>query len=108
MKMAKASKDDIQKMILFFQDIQEFMDYGTNTPENPDFEEESVDLTDEMFVELIRKHWGGRFRPNGVDAAWTRVVHGCDVLIDNCCDPDLDHLEFREDIRNFLETQPAH
>lgn len=97
MKMAKATKDDIQKTIEFFRFIEEFMEYGTHTPENEETEEESIDLTDEEFVERLRKLWGGRFRPVGVDCAWSRVVFGCDMLITNACDPDADTLELRPD-----------
>lgn len=114
MKMAKATKDDIQKTIEFFRFIEEFMEYGTHTPENEETEEESIDLTDEEFVERLRKLWGGRFRPVGVDCAWSRVVFGCDMLINNACDPDADTLELRPDwakliaepdgIEKFLES----
>ena len=98
MKMAKASKDDIERCRKFFQFIEEFMEYGTHTPENDEVEEDSIDLTDEMFVEKLREMWGGRMaRRPGVDTSWNRVVWGCDMLIDNCCDPDADCLELRQD-----------
>lgn len=97
LKMAKASKDDIQKTIEFFRFIEEFMEYGTHTPENEDVEEDSIDLTDEKFVEMLRKMWGGRFKPVGVDCMWSRVVFGCDMLINNCCDPESDCIELRKD-----------
>jgi hypothetical protein len=96
-KMAKASKDDIQNTIEFFRFIEEFMEYGTHTPENEETEEESIDLTDEQFVERLRALWGGRFKPAGVDCMWSRVVFGCQILIDNACDPDADTLEVRPD-----------
>ncbi|MBL8815993.1 MAG: hypothetical protein JNL58_08170 [Planctomyces sp.] len=102
MKMAKASKDDIEKTIKFFQFIEEFMEYGTHTPENHDAEEESIDLTDEDFVERLRAFWGGRFQPAGVDASWRRVVFGCDVLIDNVCDPNADTLEWKPEYAEKL------
>lgn len=95
MKMAKASKDDIDRCCKFFQFVEEFMEYGTHTPQNDEYEEESIDLTDEAFVERLRTMWGGRFRPNGVDCAWSRVVFGCDILIDNVCDPNADTLEWK-------------
>jgi hypothetical protein len=105
MKMAKASEDDIQKVIKFFQFIEEFMEYGTHTTENDEFKEESIDLADEVFVHMLRKLWGRRFGPPGVDCSWSRVVFGCEILIKNCCDPDLDHLDWRSDLRGFLQAQ---
>lgn len=105
MKMAKASEDDIQKCIKFFQFIEEFMDYGTHTPENEDFEEDSIDLTDEVFVHMLRTLWGGRFRPPGVDCAWMRVVFGCDILIHNVCDPNADTLEWKPEYAEKLAAE---
>jgi len=102
MKMAKASQDDIDKVIAFFRMAEEFFEYGTHTPENDDFEEESVDLSDAEFVEKLRDLWGGRFRAAGVDAAWCRVVMGYQVLVDNVCDPDADTLEWKPEYAEKL------
>ena len=101
-KMAKASKEDIQRCIKFFQFVEEFMDYGTHTPENQEFEEDSIDLTNDDFVERLRELWGRRFGPPGVDCSWSRVVNGCDVLIDNVCDPNSDVLEWKTEIAERL------
>jgi hypothetical protein len=102
MKMAKASKDDIQRCIKFFQFLEEFMEYGTHTPENDECEEDSIDLSPEEFTEKLRELWGGRFKPAGVDCAWTRVVFGCDILIDNVCDPNADTLEWKPEYAEKL------
>jgi hypothetical protein len=102
MKMAKASKEDIQKTIDFFRFIEEFMEYGTHTLENEETEE-SIELDEQKFVEMLRELWGGRFKPPGVDCSWSRVVLGCDILIDNVCDPELDYLEWHPDFKKALE-----
>ena len=91
------------KTCKFFNMIEEFIEYGTHTPENDDYEEESIELDDAKFVELVRSMYGGRFKPDGVDVAWRRVVFGCDILIDNCCNPDEGHLAFKPEIRKLLE-----
>lgn len=101
-KMAKASKDDIDRCRKFFQFVEEFMEYGTHTPESDEFEEDSIDLTDEMFVKKLRELWGRRFGHQGVDVAWNRVVWGCDLLIDNVCDPDSDTLEWKPEYAKKL------
>jgi hypothetical protein len=31
---------------------------------------------------------------------WRRVVWGCDMLIENCCDPNLDYLAFKPELLN--------
>lgn len=107
LKMAKASKQDIERCIKFFQFIEEFFEHGTHTPENDDEEEESIDLSDEDFVKRARALWGGPGEPAGVDSSWRRVVHGCDTLIDNVCDPDADCLELRPDWAKAIEPPPG-
>jgi hypothetical protein len=102
-KMAKADKDDIDKCIKFFRFIEEFMEYGTYTEPNDEVEEESIELDDEKFIEMLRKMWGGQFKPAGVDCSWSRVVFGCDILIDNVCDPDASTLEWHPDFAKELE-----
>lgn len=95
MKIAKASKEDIDRCVKFFQFVEEFMEHGTHTPEGS---EDTIDLEDEQFIERLRKLWGGRFEPPGVDCSWRRVVFGCDILIDNVCDPDADTLEWKPEL----------
>jgi hypothetical protein len=31
---------------------------------------------------------------------WRRVVWGCEILIENCCDPNLDYLALRPELLN--------
>lgn len=98
-RMAKASQDDVDRVVKFFQLIEEYMEYGTYTPPNDEIEEESIELTDETFVEKLREFWGGRFTYGpGVDSSWARVVNGYAVLVDNVCDPDRDVLEYKPEI----------
>ena len=99
MKMAKASADDLRQVNEFLQMIEEFVEYGTYTAGEDD-EPEPID--DSQFIELIRDKWG-IYRP-GVSHSWFRVVFGCQILIDNCCDPDADTLEFRPDIAKAMEA----
>jgi hypothetical protein len=104
MKMAKADQDDIDKTIAFFQLVEEFMEYGKHTTWTDDDEEQSVELDDVAFVEKLRSMWGGRFRPNGVDCAWMRVVFGYQVLVDNACDPNASTLEWKPELAKLLEA----
>lgn len=102
MKMAKASKEDIERCVKFFQFIEEFIEHGTHTPENEHVEEDSIELNDADFVQRLRELWGGS-GPTAVDSSWRRVVFGCDVLIDNVCDPNADTLELRTDWAKAIE-----
>lgn len=104
MKMAKASKDDIQRCILFFQFVEEYFEEGTHTPSDTD---EPERLTESDFVDRLREMWGGRWKPPGVDCAWGRVVFGCNILIDNVCDPAKDVLELRPDLASAAAESAA-
>jgi hypothetical protein len=39
-----------------------------------------------------------------------RVIMGFEVLVDNACDPDLDYLDFKPEIKKLMkdETYPNH
>ena len=100
MKMAKASKDDIEKCIKFFQFLEEFFEDGTYTETDND---EPERLTEEEFLDRLRQMWGGRWKPPGVDCSWMRVVFGCDILIDNACDPNADTLEWKPELAAKLD-----
>ena len=100
MKMAKASKDDIDQIAKFFHMLEEAIEQGTYTPSD-EAEPEPVDA--ERLMELICRAWA-HHGPD-VGTSWRRVVWGCDTLISNCCDPDSDVLEWRKDVREWLEEQ---
>lgn len=99
MKMAKASADDLRRVREFFEMLEEACEHGTYTA---DEEAEPQKMSFRMLEDLMQNLWneGGP----GVGTSWRRVVHGCQMLIDNCCDPDADTLEFRPDIAFAMEA----
>ncbi len=56
----------------------------------------------DLEVERCKKIILGRMEQMG--AAFTRVVMGCETLIDNCCDQSLDHYDFSPKIKAALEA----
>jgi len=93
MKMAKASDEEIQTM-------RDFMLFLENAIENgfvleADDTERDLD-GDKEIMDEIEKRWGK------AGAAWRRVIEGFDVLVHGCCDPDLDYLEWKPEIRAAL------
>jgi hypothetical protein len=103
MKMAKASKDDLRRVREFMDAVEEYLDYGTYTKPDDECEEESVDLTPSEFAELVRD----QFSRGLVRACWRRVVYGCDILIDEVCDPAADTLEWKPEIAKLLAEVEA-
>lgn len=97
LKMAKADKDDIRHVTDFFRMIEEITEYGTYTQAINGEEDTQSVREDDVFADLIRDKWPY------VAGAWSRVVLGCDILIANCCDPSLDYLDFKPELKNLAE-----
>jgi hypothetical protein len=102
-RMARATADDVERVLAFMHFVEEYMEYGTHTPHNDDEEEESIVLDDSQFVEKLRELWGGRLsRRIGVDACYNRVINGYQVLHDNVADPDKDYLDWKPELAKQL------
>jgi hypothetical protein len=82
MKMAKASKEEWEKVMRFANELEEEIKY----PEKSD------------------KELGAWVRNA---PCLFRVVFGYQVLVDNCADPNLNHLEFKPEIKAALESLAA-
>lgn len=96
MKIAKASNDDMRRMLEFFHELEEIF--------RPAMYGGCAVVDHEKLGALVTRHWG-KAGP-GVGASWGRVVHGMETLLENCTDPDADTLEWRPDVREWLESQP--
>ena len=78
MKMAKASKEEWERVMKFTQELQEEIDYPSKS--NSDF---------------------GLWVRNNMPPM-TRTVFGYQVLVDNCCDPDSHTLEWKPEIAKAM------
>ncbi len=96
MTIAKASQEDFRALVDLFQLIDEYLDYGTYTP---DHEQPPENVDDGRFVELLRHAF--RQQPG----ALTRVLYGCQALIREFCDPESDTLLYRPDILEFVKLK---
>lgn len=118
MKVARASKEDIDRLWRFFQVIEEYFEYATYTPwrpvsrddgavterrEDSDSDDDTIHLNDEQFVEKLHELWGHRFGPAKVDAAWMRVLMNADTLLKNVADPECGHLDWKPELKALLE-----
>lgn len=84
MQMAKASNEEIQKVIDWANQIEEAQGhrFSLNGP------------TDEQCATLIR-----------TAPPLFRIVFGYQVLVENCCDPNKDYLDFKPKIQDAIELQ---
>lgn len=54
------------------------------------------DMADSRLVlYMFMKH---KFQEANASGSFGRILFDCETLIDNCCDPDLDYLEFKPEI----------
>ncbi len=102
MQLAKASKEDIEKLSDFFNQWELLESEGWHISEEV-YDEETLERLADFLPDKFKDSWGdvnadqvriAFFKKwlSELDWRWRRVVIGCDVLIDNCCDPDKDHL----------------
>jgi hypothetical protein len=84
MKMAKASEKDIEGLRNFFLSLEQRA-------------EEATDVIGKVALAnyVINKI-------NGNISGWRRVVEGYELLCENCCDPLLDHLDFKPELKDKL------
>lgn len=78
MKMAKASKEECEKVMEFARNLEDEIKYRQ--------------MTDGELGAWVRKA-----------PPLLRVVFGYQVLVDNCADPNLDYLEFKPEIKAAME-----
>lgn len=81
MRQAKATSEDIDALRELLSSIEEHVEgHGS----------------EELLVG-IKRLWKGC-------TGWRRVVEGYSVLVENCCDPRVDHLEWRPDLKALMRT----
>jgi len=105
MKMAKASKKDFELMLEFYRAMEDIFDKNIKigTFDENDEESEGDPIDDDYDAEkelhsVIQQWW--EFH----SSSWNRVVHGCEMLIENATDPNLTYLEFKPAILKAEEV----
>jgi len=102
--MASADKEDIKRMYLLYNILENLGKYNATSIEDFEhFEEEEKKIISRIFNsdgeidrdELIEYLYGLTF-------GFHRVVMGYEVLFDNCADPSLSHLDFNENIKSHF------
>lgn len=108
MNQAKPSQKDMAAMYDFFNQWEALKKCWWE-PEEDDWREEwgaistwkdeNSTTKEEVMIEFF-DHWIDK-----IGHRWRRVVFGMEMLMDNCCDPELDHLDWRPDIKEFLNSK---
>lgn len=97
MKLAKASDDEIKRAIKLAQFLEATCD--VRNFEQPSFPEDDTLLDEDSLEDLQRFYKGVKELCPGL----LRVVFGYQVLLDNCCDPAADTLEWKPELAEKLQ-----
>lgn len=109
LRMATATKDDIKRLYLLYNVLENLGKYNATSMDDFDhFEEDEkrqikriFNEDDEIDSEELISYL------HGLTWGFHRVVMGFEVLFDNCCDPSLDHLDWKPKIKKQLDLIEA-
>lgn len=118
MRVAKAKKEEfdlVYKFIILMENLLDSRSFFSQEeswrdwPDSDDNKKELLEIEDELkeyegdevdndiiLYHFIKNQW----RKANYCGSFGRVVCNADVLIDNACDPDLDYLDFKPEIKN--------
>jgi hypothetical protein len=113
MRMAKAPKEHVDRLRIWLQFTDELSKID---PEyKKEWESFKEDWSEDEDFQPIIKHCqdeNGRFVypyyfdyfQSNISYIHMRIIFGYEVLIDNVCDPELDYLEFKPELKKLLEN----
>jgi hypothetical protein len=111
MRMAKAQQKHVDKLRNFLQFTKELCKIDpTNSREWKTLKQDWED--DEDFTEIIKDcesregfdydYYFNYFKSN-ISHIYGRILMGYEVLVENACNPELDYLDYNDDIKKGLE-----
>lgn len=112
MRMAKAPQEHVDRLRSWMQFNDEVCKID---PENPhewkSFKEDWEDQED--FMEIIKhcedeqkfswEYYMDYYQRN-ISYIHMRIIFGYEVLVDSVCDPELDYLDYKKEIKDLMET----
>jgi len=111
MRMAKAPQKHIDKLRNFLQFTEELCKIDpTNSREWEKLKEDWED--DEDYTEIIKDcesregfkyEFYFDFFQSNISHIYGRILMGYEVLVENACNPELDYLDYNDDIKKGLE-----
>jgi len=114
MRMAKAPQEHVDRLRTWMQFNDEFCKIDpTNQREWDDFKKDWED----DFMKIIKhceddegfnwEYYMDYYQSN-ISYIHMRIIMGFEVLVDNACDPELDYLDFKKEIKELMEDSEAH
>lgn len=102
MKLSKATPAQIDKLEQFLLLVDEYLKFGTYSPKGED--EPPQEPTPDEILDIFRGVWEGDWG-YGAGDVWAKIMVGYRTLVENACDPDCSYLEWRPDIKAFLDSK---
>ena len=125
LKMAKADPEEFERTMSFVRVMDSLFDSRSFFSSEEDWREWDDDDEDKKMLLAIEEEvketdgacWDGKadnriilyefvkrkWKQANYSGSFDRIIMDAEVLIDNCCDPDLDYLEFKPEIIAAME-----
>ena len=111
MRVSKATPEDISQVQNFFFILEALQEYDfqfdiedLEAYEDSYFYTELKSIVFDNYGDLIEDE--GQIMLNLLQMpihGWRRIILACDILIRNCCNPDVDYLDWHPKIKSALE-----
>ncbi len=116
MRMAKAPQEHVDRLRTWMQFNDELCKIDpTYSNDWKEFKEDWEDEDD--FMKIIKhceddegfnwEYYMDYYQSN-ISYIHMRIIMGFEVLVDNACDPELDYLDFKKEIKELMEDSEAH
>ncbi len=99
MKMARASLAEVEALGVFLRDLDAVLNCGEFVDDSDPEDVRDVKVGEDEFADWVRDRF------ERIECSWRRVVWNADTLLRNCADDTLPHLDWRADVRAFLDQQ---
>jgi polyhydroxyalkanoate synthesis regulator phasin len=116
LRMSKAPQEHIVRLRTWMQFNEELCEIDPEYKKDWDCLKQTYENEDD-YLKIIKHCEDGDgefkwefymdyFRAN-ISHIYMRIIIGFEILLDNCCDPDLDYLDFTPEIKKALELLPS-
>ena len=114
MRMAKAPQEHVDQLRIWMQFNDELMKIDpTHFRDWLDFKRDWNE--DEAFTKIILQiedeegnfsweYYASYYQEN-ISHIWNRILFGFEVLVDNVCDPELDYLDYKKELKQLMEDK---
>lgn len=102
-RMAKATKSDIENLYLLKNTLENVIKYDAINKEGfSHFEEDEKKKINQIFHDGEIEPWNLLHFLYGLTFGFHRVVMGFEVLVENACDQELDYLDYNSTIKEHF------